>query len=244
MEEFFKTSSNPKGHGFDESKVAAGFACYTFEPKAEAPIRVIVLDDTQRDDDPWDNGYGHVSLDKERFDWLMSELDRGQADGKLMIIAAHCPIGVEKAPAPMSWSSSAYGTEEELFARLHAHPNLILWVAGHRHRNAVTAFPSPDPARPELGFWEVETSSLRDFPQQLRTFEIVRNTDDTVSILAVDVDPIVEDGSPAATSRTYGIAAQQIFDNEICWLPTGSYNAELVVPVSAEMRERMHGHGA
>jgi metallophosphoesterase (TIGR03768 family) len=244
MAEFFKTSSHPKGHGFDESTVAAGFACYTFEPKADVPIKVIVVDDTQRDDDPWDNGYGHVSLDKERFDWLVAELDKGQAEGKLMIVAAHCPIGVEEVPSPMSWSSSAHGTEDELFSKLHTYPNLILWVAGHRHCNAVTAFPSPDPARPELGFWEVETSSLRDFPQQLRTFEIVCNTDDTVSILAVDVDPIAEDGSPAAISRTYGVAAQQIFDNAIGRLPTGSYNAELVIPVSAEMRERMHDHGA
>ncbi|HET6497314.1 MAG TPA: TIGR03768 family metallophosphoesterase, partial [Thermoleophilia bacterium] len=48
MSEFFTTSSNPRGHGFDEADVAAGFACYTFEPKAVVPIRVLVLDDTQR----------------------------------------------------------------------------------------------------------------------------------------------------------------------------------------------------
>ena len=214
MGEFFETSSNPKGHGFDEAAVEPGFACYTFEPKADVPHRVLVLDDTQRDDDPYDNGYGHISLDKERHDWLVRELDRGQADGRLMIIAAHCPIGVEKA-AVTRWpgARAAYGSEEDLLAKLHTYPNLILWIAGHRHRNPVTAFPSPDAGRPELGFWEVETSSLRDFPQQLRTFEIVRNGDDTVSIRAIDVDPVVEDGSPAAMSRTYGVAAQPIFDN-------------------------------
>ncbi len=236
MAEFFTTSSNPKGHGFEEADVAAGFACYTFEPKTEVPIRVLVLDDTQRDDDPYDNGYGHVSLDKERYDWLVGELDKGQAEAKLMIIAAHCPIAVEKAGSPMGWSSSAYGTEAELIAKLHTYPNLILWIAGHRHRNTITALKSPDADRPELGFWEVETASLRDFPQQLRTFEIVRNSDDTVSILATDVDPVVTDGSPAATSRTYAVAAQQIFDNPVGLLPTASYNAELVVPLGAEMR--------
>ena len=164
------------------------------------PLRVLVLDDTQRDDDPYDNGYGHISLDEERRDWLFRELDRGQADGVLMVIAAHCPIGVEKPPHPMSWSSSAFGTEEDVLAKLHSCPNLILWIAGHRHCNAVTAFPSPDESRPELGFWEVETASLRDFPQQLRTFEILRNEDDSVTIRAIDVDTVVEEGSPAATS--------------------------------------------
>ncbi len=236
MSEFFTTSSHPKGHGFDEADVATGFACYTFEPKADVPIRVLVLDDTQRDDDPYDNGYGHVSLDKERYDWLVAELDRGQADGKLMIIAAHCPIGVEEAGSPMAWSSAAHGSEEELIAKLHSYPNLILWIAGHRHRNQVTAFTSPDASQPELGFWEIETSSLRDFPQQFRTFDIVRNSDATVSILTTDVDPVAKDGSPAANSRTYAVAAQQIFNNEVGLLPTAAYNAELVVQLSPEMQ--------
>ena len=242
MREFFETSTTPAGHGFEESCVESGFACYAFEPKADVPVRVLVLDDTQRDDDPYDNGYGHISLDKARHDWLVRELDRGQADGVLMIIAAHCPIGVEKAPHPMSWSSSAFGSEDDLLAKLHSCPNLILWIAGHRHRNAVTAFPSPDESRPELGFWQVETSSLRDFPQQLRTFEILHNGDGTVTIVAIDVDPVVEDGSPAATSRTYAVAAQQLFENPVGFAPTGAYNAELVVPLSATMSANLGRH--
>ena len=236
MSEFFETASNPRGHGFPLHNVERGFACYIFEPKADVPIRVLVLDDTQADEDPYDNGYGHVSLDKERHDWLVRELDKGQTEGQLMIIAAHCPIGVEKAGSPMGWCSSAYGSEEDLIAKLHTYPNLILWIAGHRHRNAVTPFTSPDASRPELGFWEVETASLRDFPQQLRVFEIVRSGDDSVSILTTDVDPVVEDGSPAATSRTYAVAAQQIFNNPIGLFPTCSYNAELVVQLSPEMQ--------
>jgi metallophosphoesterase (TIGR03768 family) len=236
MGEFFTTTSRPLGHGFARADAERGFACYTFEPKPDVPIRVIVLDDTQRDDEPNDHGYGHASLDQERYDWLVGELERGQAEAKLMIIAAHIPIGVEEAGAPMGWGSGACLSEEELIAKLHEYPNLILWIAGHRHRNTVTALGSPDAGRPELGFWEVETSSLRDFPQQLRTFEIVHNGDGTLSILAVDVDTAVEDGSPAARSRTYAVATQQVFDNPIGLLPTGSYNAELVVQLSPEMQ--------
>jgi hypothetical protein len=138
----------------------------------------------------------------------------------------------------MSWASSAFGSEEDLFARLHACPNLILWIAGHRHRNVVTAFPSPDPEHPELGFWEVETASLRDFPQQFRTFELLRETADTLTIRAIDVDPVVEADSPAATSRSYAVAAHLLFKNdlEVGYAPTGVYNADLVLPLSREMR--------
>jgi metallophosphoesterase (TIGR03768 family) len=241
MKAFFETASSPEGHGFSRADAERGFACYTFEPKADVPVRILVLDDTQDDDDPYDNGYGHISLDKERHDWLIRELERGQADDVLMVIAAHCPIGVETAPHPMSWSSSAFGTEEDLLAKLHTYPNLVLWIAGHRHCNAVTVFPSPDAGRPELGFWEVETASLRDFPQQLRTFELANNGDGTVSILAIDVDTVVEDGSPAAISRTYAVAAQKIFDNQVGRLPSGSYNAELVVKLSPTMAARLAG---
>ena len=239
MSEFFNTSSSPKGHGFNQSNVKTGFACYTFEPKSNIPIKVIVLDDTQSENDPNVQGYGHGSLDQERYDWLVKELDKGQAEGKLMIIAAHIPIGVEPAGSFTGWWSNSYVSEENLTAKLHTYPNLILWIAGHRHLNTVTAFKSPDDERPELGFWEVETSSLRDFPQQLRTFEIVRNSDNTVSIFTTDVDPAVKDGSPAAISRSYAIAAQQIFNNPLAVEPTGSYNAELVKQLTPEMQEKL-----
>jgi metallophosphoesterase (TIGR03768 family) len=242
ISEFFNTSSSPKGHGFNQSNVETGFACYAFEPKSNVPIKVIVLDDTQRDDDlnnPDTLGYGHASLDNERYDWLVKELDKGQAEGKLMVIAAHIPIGVEPAGSMMGWNPTAPISETQLIAKLHEYPNLILWIAGHRHCNTVTALKSPDVAHPELGFWEVETASLRDFPQQFRTFEIVRNSDNTVSIFTTDVDPAVKDGSLAAISRSYAVATQQIFKNKIDPLPAGSYNAELVKQLTPEKQAKL-----
>jgi len=248
INEFFTTTSSPVGHGFNQADMAKGFACYAFEPKSDIPIKVIVLDDTQRDDDPNDPvalgfgqgsyGYGHGELDSVRYDWLVNELDKGQAEGKLMIIAAHEPIGVETAPSMMAWNPAA---ETKLFSKLHTYPNLVLWIAGHRHVNTVTAFKSPDATRPELGFWQVETSSLRDFPQQFRTFQIVRNSDNTISIFTTDVDPAVKDGSPAAISRSYAVAAQQIFDMPIDLLV--SYNAELVKQLTPEMQKKIQDIG-
>jgi hypothetical protein len=61
----------------------------------------------------------------------------------------------------------------------------------------------------------VETSSLRDFPQQFRTFGIYLNSDYTISIVTVNVDPAVAEGTPAATSRKYAIAVQQIIQNDL-----------------------------
>jgi metallophosphoesterase (TIGR03768 family) len=245
--EFFNTTSSPKGHGFNQTDIATGFACYSFEPKSDIPIKVIVLDDTQGENETDDGGgYGRGSLDEKRYNWLVSELDQGQAEGKLMIVAAHIPIGVTSEGVLgdfMGWTSSSVVTDDELIAKLHTYPNLILWIAGHRHFNTVTALKSPDPDHPELGFWEVETSSLRDFPQQFRTFEINRNSDNTISIFTTDVDPAVKDGSLAAKSRSYAIASQEIFNFTPDYLPSGSYNAELVKQLSTDMQEKIKNSG-
>ena len=60
-----------------------------------------------------------------------------------------------------------------------------------------------------------------------------------MTIRAIDVDTVVEDGSPAATSRTYAVAAQLIFGNDQGYAPSGTYNADLVAPLSASMRETL-----
>ncbi len=243
MSAFLGTNSNPVGHGFTQENVDNDFACYSFEPTPDAPIKVIVLDNNAKADtpglDPNRDIYGHGTLDEERYNWLVAELEEGTANDQLIIIAAHIPIGVEPAGSPMGWWAESYVTEEELIAKLHEYPNLLLWIAGHRHRNTITSFPSPDIEYPELGFWGVETVSLREFPQQFRTFEVLRNSDDTISILATNVDPAVGEGSLAETSRSYAIAAKQLYN-----IPSdNALNAELVVHLSPLMQEVIREYG-
>ena len=236
ISEFFNTSSNPVGHGFNlvNPTQQSGFACYSFLPKSNIPIKVIVLDDTQSETDGSKDIHGHGFLDANRWAWLRAELAAGQAANQLMIIAAHIPIAVVKIgdetewwlgdrtarPTDSWWTDTITTTDNavtlgELVSTLQNTPNLLMWIAGHRHLNTVKAFVSPDPAHPEYGFWQVETSSLHDFPQQFRTFEIYLNSDYTISIKTINVDPAVKAGTPAATSRKYAIAAQQIVQNNL-----------------------------
>ena len=263
MTEFFNTSSSPVGHGFNLTDVNTGFACYSFVPSPNIPIKVIVLDDTQKEDDGSADIHGHGFLDKERWTWLKKELAAGDAAGQLMIIAAHIPINVEvtanTSAGEMGWWVNPQNavTLQGLIDELQSHPNLLMWLSGHRHLNTVKAFISPDPVNaPEKGFWQVETPSLRDFPQQFRTFEIYLNSDYTISIITTDVDPVVKDGTPAATSRKYAVAAAQIVgtgDTTTKWnptndptikpMPTGSYNAELVKQLSPAMKAKMEKLG-
>ncbi len=231
IQEFFDTTSNPVGHGFAlvEPGQPEGFACYSFLPDPDVPLKVIVLDDTQSATDGSKDIHGHGYLDANRWAWLKRELDAGQAANQLMIIAAHIPIGVTEVASGMEWWDSAADPDAveqnavsltELVAKLQATPNVLVWLAGHRHYNVVKAFPPLDPGErdnaPWKGFWQVETSSLRDYPQQLRTFEILLNGDYTVSIVTTNVDPAVRAGTPAATSRSRSVAAQQIVQNDLC----------------------------
>ena len=242
INEFSNSTTLPAGHGFIQSNPANVFGgCYSFEPKTGLPLKIIVLDDTQDETDPRpaEGIYGHGELNNGRYEWLMAQLQAGQDADKLMIISAHVPIGVCQGTA-MGWlPATGYSSEDNLITQLKAFPNLILWVSGHRHLNNVTAFPSTDTTHPENSFWEVETKSLREFPEQFRTFDILRNSDNTISIITTNVDPDIKEGSQAATGRTYAIASNQIYGLPEVLLPTGSisYNAELVKPLSSRMKE-------
>jgi len=245
IQEFFTTSTAPVGHGFNlvtsnpninlvPASERAGFACYSFLPKSTVPLKVIVLDDTQREDDGSIDIHGHGFLDATRWAWLQKELADGQAANQLMIIAAHIPIAVVNIAGETEWwlggrkddptkllgdnSTTVQNAVDlaGLVTALQNTPNLLMWIAGHRHLNTVKAFASPDRVNaPEKGFWQVETSSLHDWPQQFRTFELFINSDYSVSIDVVNVDPAVVEGTPAAKSRKYAIAAQQIVQNDI-----------------------------
>jgi len=250
MNEFFTTTSNPVGHGFTRASLDNDFASYTFEPKSDMPIKVIALDDTCRNTIPSATVmyYGNGCLDQARLDWLTGELQKGQDEGKLMIIAAHIPI---KPQASLTDNTPAYDFydhdfEDSLLATLHNYPNLILWISGHRHVNVVTAQPDPN-GIPEQSFWEVETASLRDFPQHFRSFDIRRNSDNTISIIVTDVDPAVAAGSPAAKSRGYAIGAARIFGATPAILAdttSHAYNAELVKELTPEMQAIIANYGS
>jgi len=264
MAEFKKTTSKPVGHGFTDKMARDGFACYHFYPRANVPLKVIVLDDTGKS-----GGVGGAGeLDSKHFNWLTKELDDGETKGELMVICSHVPVlaygtftpGTPATLVPMFLTTPpdpvpSPVSETQLLATLHSYKNLIMWMAGHQHRNTITPQPITDTSDPHYGdlqyaFWEVETPSLRDFPQQFRCFDIVRNSDSTISIFTLDVDPAIpaspegQTGTPAWNSRSYAIAAEQIVKYQVNQGPnvdptTGVYNAELVKPLSPAMQAKI-----
>jgi hypothetical protein len=80
-------------------------------------------------------------------------------------------------------------------------------------------------------------------------FEIILNNDYTISIVTTNVDPAVKDGTPAAKSRSYAVAAEQIIKTDLnpnptkdpSWkaMPNGSYNAMLVKKLRSDMVNKL-----
>jgi hypothetical protein len=123
----------------------------------------------------------------------------------------------------------------QLVELLLRHPQVVLWVNGHTHRNAVT----PHPAALGGGFWEVTTASHIDWPQQVRSIELADNRDGTLSIFGTMIDsaaPAVWDGTLGSTlalaslSRELAANDPQVDVDEHRGAASDR-NVELVLPV-------------
>jgi hypothetical protein len=75
-------------------------------------------------------------------------------------------------------------------------------VNGHTHVNSITAHPHPGG-----GFWEVNTASHIDFPQQARIVELADNHDGTISIFGTIVDSAASLSVPATLDSPQALAA-------------------------------------
>jgi metallophosphoesterase (TIGR03767 family) len=238
VEEHFATSGSPVGHGFTRSNVADGTAYYTFDA---GRLRGIVLDTVNSAGGP------DGSVDATQLAWLEQQLQAvsshwiapdgsivrhgGRRDHYVSIFSHHTIATMDNAPA----GSGLIGGEEvrDLLLR---YPNVILWVNGHTHVNSVLPHARPSGSAVGGGFWELNTASHIDWPQQSRIVEVVDNHDGTLSVFGTIVDhagPVSSHGS-----RTLALAAlsRELSAND--WqdrtdVRRGSVedrNVELVVP--------------
>lgn len=206
----------PKGHGLKLDTTKDPLGCYILEPKASVPVTVIVLDNTaaqnQKFTDPSaDTRTTNAAMSffsKDKLTWLKKQMDIAQAANKLIVVATHIPLESESVKQKVMWSTSSEVTRTEFINTLTNYPNMTLLLAGHRHLNTVSVFQNADKSN---GFWQVETASLRDFPQQFKMIKINANNNGTVSVFANSVDPIIEPNSMMETARKYAIGASQIY---------------------------------
>lgn len=202
--EHFKTTGTPVGHGYTQANLDRGIAYYTFDRGA---IHGIVLDTVNP------NGEADGSLDQEQFAWLGRELDahstahlaangsvmRGPGRDRLIVLFSHHTIETMTNPIISADSPGKRVLGPAVLALLLRYPNVVLWVNGHTHVNKVFAHARPRGSAVPGGFWELNTASHIDFPEQARMVELVDNRDGTLSIFGTIIDSA---GAPAWNGRT------------------------------------------
>jgi len=152
----------PMGHGF-KNRPAQDFGYYRLDwsqidPSSDLPLRILTLDSTEEENIA-DGGISDTQLA-----WFESELDQAATDEVLVMATSHFHL------------SSISKNGAELAALLASYPNFFIFLEGHGHDNLVAPRPGTGDSP---GYWEVETPSDMDFPQQARIFEIVDNRDGT-----------------------------------------------------------------
>ena len=198
IEEHFKTSGTPVGHGFTGTNRLQGTAYYTFD---KGNVRGIVLDTVNP------NGYSEGSIDKQQFEWLKQRL--ATSTNKFVIIFSHHTIATMNNPliaTGLDLRPRVLGPAVK--AELLKHANVVAWVNGHTHRNQIIAHKK---ASGPGGFWEINTASHVDFPQQSRTIELVDNDNGTLSIFTTMLDhdgPATNGGSLANTVALSSLARE------------------------------------
>ena len=86
---------------------------------------------------------------------------------------------------------------------------MIAFVNGHEHRNHVEAFRRDESSGQAGGFWQINTASHIDWPQQSRTIDVFDNRDGTLSLFGTILDHAAapDPGGSQASSSTSRLAS-------------------------------------
>ena len=145
----------PRGHGFSIDNVRDKTMYYSMLVQG---VKLIVIDSV--------NHFGgwQGSLDEEQFAWIEKEV---AASDRPVVLASHHPLSTmfnDYAP------SGRRVCVDEIREMLLKYPKVIAWLAGHEHRHHVEWIGDVEEVS---GFWQIETASHADWPQQSRTVEMV-----------------------------------------------------------------------
>jgi metallophosphoesterase (TIGR03767 family) len=216
--EHFESTGTPRGHGFSRANVRSGQGNFTISPRRGLRFIVLdTINERGGDggnvDDPqfrWLHRqlvgaerrrelvmvFAHHSLRTMEqaavspFPFLSSDNEGGEATTDVHL------GGAEAEPCPTRSRTASPSDDETVRCLFLRHPSVVAFVNGHEHNNRVTPFRAgASSARAagrrtlaSRGFWEINTASHVDYPQQSRVLDLVDNRDGTLSIFGTVVD--------------------------------------------------------
>jgi metallophosphoesterase (TIGR03767 family) len=198
-------------HGFgltDPSELKASddtAMYYAWSPRPG--LRMISLDTVA------EGGGAAGNVDNPQFQWLKRELAQAQRKDQLIIVYSHHTLETMNNPTPDEAAGCSNPLEagcdgdprnsrplhlgltgrDSVGALLKATPNVIAYVNGHMHHNAVRAFKGAH----GHGFWQINTAAHIDFPEQSRQIELMDNRDGTLSLFGTILDTASPVEAPA-----------------------------------------------
>jgi metallophosphoesterase (TIGR03767 family) len=219
-------ATGDKAHGYGyvdkkELKASNGVApYYAFSPRKG--FRFISLDTVS--DGGSQNGnidnpqykWLQRELDKNSStEWKGRKLKRDRDKDRLIVLFGHHPLESMKSTASDESAGKCTGPvdpgcdrdprkstpvhqgltgKNNLKDLIQRYPNAIALVVGHSHENHITPRPR---SGGKSGFWEINTASHIDFPQQSREIEVMDNKDGTLSIFGTLLDSAAPLATPA-----------------------------------------------
>jgi metallophosphoesterase (TIGR03767 family) len=177
---YFSVTADIKRDFVDASTWSSRFALYNnkdnkkYWRKDYEYITVLALDTVN----PFGGWQG--SLDKVQMNWLKEQLE--SLENRLVVITSHHPL--QDLFNDYTPHAEPRITRDEIEKLLVSKKQVVAWICGHTHQHRIMYF--GDDAR--KGFWQIETSSLIDWPQQGRTIEMFLNESDEVCIATAPFD--------------------------------------------------------
>jgi 3',5'-cyclic AMP phosphodiesterase CpdA len=133
--------------------------------------------------------------------FLKPALDKAKADGKLVVLVSHHGLGsFGDGSSGSSAAEESAVLADEIKTFLLSYDNVVLSLTGHTHFHVVNWVGDTTG-----GFWEVQTCSLVEFPNQMRLVEIADEDNGYLSIQLIGIDFATDDDAVAEEGRRLAI---------------------------------------
>jgi metallophosphoesterase (TIGR03767 family) len=210
--EYRSLMSGKVKHGFKftpkkELKASKGTASYyAFSPRRG--LRFVSLDTVA------EGGGQNGNVDNPQYKWLKGELAKAHRKHQLVVVYGHHTIetmdntrsdeqagkcqpadepGCDRDPRKSTPIHRGEKGKQSVAKLLEGTPNVVAYVAGHTHANRIRFFRGHH----GHGFWQINTASHIDWPEQSRLIEIMDNHDGTLSLFGTMLNSAAPAAAPA-----------------------------------------------
>ena len=225
MAKYVGSGDNEHGFGYVSKKqLKASNSQATYYGFTKGKFRIIMLDSNAEGGGSEGNidnpQYKWLAKELDKYsstEIVDGKVKRDNGKDKLIIISSHHTLATMNNPTPDEKAGACdkqvAGTDcdprkstplhfglkgkQNLKKLLLRYPNVVAYVNGHTHHNAVNAYKQPKSSKFKGGFWQINTASHVDWPQQSRTIQLFDNQDGTLSIFGTILDTAASVEAPA-----------------------------------------------